>query len=202
MSSKHVQLITLALLPAAMLTLTSCSSTPNGPDGNHAATVIESRNGAMVVDTLIFTATVKAIDAGARQLTLTSSNGGQTTVTAGRAVSNFDQIKVGEQVKAKATESFAVFLRPTGTRARLGEVTTVAVAPRGAMPGGVLANTTEVTATIMAIDAKSRQVTLQFVDGSTQQLKVGSTVNLAAVKTGDAVTARVAESLAITVTKP
>jgi hypothetical protein len=155
-----------------------------------------------VVDTMTLMATVKAIDAGTRKLTLTSSNGDQTTVTAGKAVINFNQIKVGDQVKVKATESFAVYLRPAGTRASLSEGTVVALAPKGAMPGGVIANTTEVTAKITAVDAKSRQVTLQFVDGSTKQLKVGSTVNLATVKPGDDVTVRVAEALAIVIAKP
>lgn len=202
MTNQNLKLTSLALLPVALLTLTSCSSSPNGPDATQRSTVIESRNGAMVVDTVTLTATVTAIDAGTRKLTLTSSNGFSTTVTAGKSVINFNQIKVGDQVNVKATESFAVYLRPTGTPASVSAGTAVAVAPKGAMPGGMIANTTEVTAKITAIDAKSRQVTLQFVDGSTKQIKVGSTVNLKAVKSGDDVTVRVAESLAITVSRP
>lgn len=202
MSPKTLKLTALALLPTLVLTMTSCSSTPKGPDAAQATSVIESRNGAMVVDTVTLTATVKAIEASTRKLTLTSANGYSTTVTAGKAVMNFNQLKVGDQVKVKATEAFAVSLRPSGISASVGEGTVVALAPKGAMPGGLIANTREITAKITAIDAKGRQVTLQFVDGSTKQLKVGATVNLKAVKPGEDVTVRVAESVAIVVTRP
>jgi hypothetical protein len=201
MNRTTLKLTALVLLPAAMLTLNSCSSTSNGPEARSESTVIESRNGAMVVDTVTLTATVTAMDIVTRKLTLTSANGYQTTVTAGKSVVNFDQIKVGDQVNVKATESFAVYLRRAGTPASLGAGTAVAVAPRGALPGGMIASTAEVGATITAIDTKTRQVSLQFVDGSTKRLKVGSTVNLKSFKPGDDVTVRIAEALAILVTK-
>jgi len=201
MNIANIKMTPLVLLPAAMLTLSSCSSTSSGPDATQQATVIESRNGAMIVDTVTLTATVKAIDADTRELRLTSPDGYQTAVVAAKTVLNFDQIKAGDQIKVKATEAFAVDLRPRGTPANLGEGTAVAVTPRGGLPGGAIASTMEVNAKITAVDVKSRAVTLQFRDGSSKQLKVGATVNLVKVKPGDTVTVRVAEALAITVTK-
>lgn len=190
------------LLAAALVGLTGCSSTPNGPEETQRTSVIEARNGAMVVDTVTVVATVKAIDPATRKLTLITANGIQTPVTASKAIVNFDQIKVGDQIKVQATEAFAASLHPTGQRARRGAITSVVVAPRGALPGDISANTKEITAQLTAIDAKSRQVTLQFFDGNSARIKVGATVNLKAVKPGDAVAVCVAESLAIVVTKP
>ncbi len=197
-----LKLTFLALLAAAMMGLTACSSTPKGPDETQQTSVIEARKGAMVVDTVTVVATVKAIDPATRKLTLITANGIQTPVTASKAMVNFDQIKVGDQIKVQATEAFAASLHPTGQRTRLGEVTTVVLAPRGALPGDISANTKEITAQLTAIDTKSRQVTLQFFDGNSARIKVGATVNLKALKPGDTVTVCVAESLAIVVTRP
>ena len=202
MHTKVLNFTASALLSAALLALTSCSSTPKGPEFTQTTTVIQTENGAAIVDAVTLVATVTAIEPAKREVSLISSNGYKKTVTCGKSVINFDQIKVGDQVNVKATEEFAVFLRPTGTPTSVGEGAAVAVAPRGAMPGGLVASTREVTARITAIDPTTRRVTLRFVDGSIKQIKVGPNVNLAAVTVGDDVTVRVAESLAIAVTQP
>jgi hypothetical protein len=202
MNSKILSFTASALLPAALLAFTSCSSTPKGPEVTQTTTVIQTENGAAIVDAVTLVATVTGIDPAKRQVALLSANGFKKTVTCGKSVINFDQIKVGDQVKVKATEEFAVFLRPTGTPTSVGEGAAVALAPKGAMPGGLVASTKEVTAKITAIDATTRQVTLRFVDGSTKQIKVGPNVNLAAVNVGDDVTVQVAESLALSVARP
>ena len=58
-------------------------------------------------------ATVTAIDPATRTVTLKNEKGETFPVQAGSAVKNFDQIKVGDIVKATYTESiaFQVFLR-------------------------------------------------------------------------------------------
>jgi hypothetical protein len=175
MNSETLHLTALALLPAALFAFTSCSSAPKGPNVTQTTTVIQTRDGAMIVDSVTLIASVTAIDAATRQLTLTSSNGFQKTITAGKSVINFDQIKVGDQVNVRATEEFAVFLRPAGTQRSAGEGAVVALAPRGSMPGGLAVSTQEVTAKITAVDV---------------------------VNPGDKVTVQVAESLAIAVTRP
>ncbi len=202
MNPNKMALAASALLPAALLVFTSCSSAPKGPEVTQTTTVIQTENGAAIVDSVTLIARVTGIDTAKREVSLVSSNGFKKTVTCGKSVINFDQIQVGDQVKVKATEEFAVFLRPTGSPTSVGEGAAVALAPKGAMPGGLVASTKEVTAKITAINAKTRQVTLQFVDGSTKQIKVGPNVNLAAVKAGDDVTVQVAESLAIAVSRP
>jgi hypothetical protein len=69
------------------------------------------------------------------------------------------------------------------------------------MPGGVVAATSEITATVTAVDAKARKVMLQFVDGTSDIVTVGKAVDLSKVSTGDSVTARLTESIAIAVEK-
>jgi len=59
------QLTALVLLPAAALSLTSCS-TPKGDA--EASGVIQTRDGAMVLDTYRLTATVTALDVASRSV--------------------------------------------------------------------------------------------------------------------------------------
>jgi len=70
------------------------------------------------------------------------------------------------------------------------------------MPGGLMANTEEVTATITAVNMERRRVTLEFADGTVRTIRVGQQVNLAAVKAGDAVQTQMSESLALSVEAP
>jgi hypothetical protein len=187
----------IGLFTAAMLAFTSCST----PNGTEEVDLIETPDGAVIVDTFTTTATVTAIDAAKRKVTLVFPSGGKTTYKAGPEVVNFSQIQVGDQVKATVTEEVAVFIgrgAPPSATAAAG----VALAPVGAKPGGVFVETEQITAKVTAINAKKHKVTLLFPDGSSKQVKVGKQVNLAAVQLGTDVTLQVSEGLALSVVKP
>jgi len=197
MKTNLLKLASLALLPAALLTFTSCSTT----GGDETVAVAETANGAVIVDTMTVTATVTAIDAATRKVTLTLADGKRKTVQCGPAVANFSQIEVGDQVKVTLTEELAVFLGAGAAPSAAGAAGVV-LAPIGAKPGGVMAKTVEFTAKITAIDLAKRKVTLALPDDSTRTVKVSEQVNLAAAKIGDTVTVQHFESLALTVEKP
>jgi hypothetical protein len=73
----------------------------------------------------------------------------------------------------------------------------------GAKPEGVVVNTTELTATVEAIDYAKRTVTLKGPEGNTVTLKVDeSAKDFKNVKKGDQVVARFTEAVAISVQKP
>jgi preprotein translocase subunit YajC len=201
MNTKRFKLTALALVPTALLLTTACTTTHTG--GSTASSTAQSAEpGAIVVDTTGMTATVTAIDKLNRRITLVAPDGRRATYKVSKEAINFDQIRVGDRVKATVTEELAVFLRKAGTPPSAGEGAEVALAPKGAMPGGVVAETAEVTARIMAVDTMSRRVTLQFVDGTTKTVRVNPDIDLANVAPGDAVTVRITEALAIAVEKP
>ena len=101
--------------------------------------------------------------------------------------------------RATVTERIAVNLSKDRAPASAGVGAAVVLAPKGAMPGGVVAGTAEVSATVTAVDVNARKVTLKFVDGSTDTVTVGKAVDLTKVSAGDTVTARMSESIAIAV---
>jgi len=78
----------------------------------------------------------------------------------------------------------------------------VALAPLGAKPGVLMANTVEVTAKVKSIDVKHQKATLLFPDGTSHTFKVRKDVDLAKQTVGADVVIRTTEALAILVEKP
>jgi hypothetical protein len=185
------------LLAGAMFGSISCATR----NGTEEVDLIETEDGAIIVDTLTVAATVTGIDTGKRKVTLVSPGGQKTTYKCGPEVVNFDQIEVGDQVKATVTEEAAIFI---GTGAPPSETAGagVALAPVGAKPGGVFVKSLQVTAQVIEINVKKHKVTLAFPDGTTKRVKVGKKVDLNAVPLGTDLTVQVSEGIAITVQKP
>jgi hypothetical protein len=194
MNKKLSRTMSVALLATAIPLFTACSSMETGAK--------TAEPGAVAVATIQVTATVKAINHKTRTLTLAGANGKRATYTVSKAAINFDQIRVGDRVNVTVTEALAVYLRPEGTPPSVGEGATVALAPKGAMPGGMVATTTEVTARVVSVDAATRHVTMLLPDGRKRTVSVNPNVDLAKVAPGDSVTAQVADALAISVEKP
>jgi hypothetical protein len=188
----------LALLPAIVLALTSCSS----DKGQGASENVEAPRGAVAIETHKITATVIAVDQVGREVLLEGEHGRRVIFKAGPEVVNFNQIRQGDKVKATVTEETALFLDKQGPPASYTETGTVERAPMGAKPAMNAASTREVTAVVTGVDAKHRKVTLQYVDGTSKTISVSDRVNLANVHRGDSVTARVTEAMAIAVEKP
>jgi hypothetical protein len=158
--------------------------------------------GAIEVGAITATEKVTAVDSAKRAVTLTSDAGESNTYELGKDVRNFDQIKVGDQVKATLLESVAVAVHKSGAAPDAGARGVVAVAPKGAMPGVVMAKTREITAKIVSIDPTARTVTVEGPMGGKPTIEVGPNVNLGELQQGDNVTLRVTNALAIRVEKP
>jgi hypothetical protein len=74
----------------------------------------------------------------------------------------------------------------------------VALAPKGAKPGGMMASTVQVT----AIDLKHHKASIQLPNGSSKSFDVRPDVDLTQRKVGEEVVLRFTEALAISVEKP
>jgi len=198
MKTTLLKLAALALAPVAMLTIAACSPSVQGTEDT---TVVETANGAIIVDTFTTTATVTGINADKREVTLVAQDGRKTTYKAGPDMVNFSQLQVGDQVKAVLTEEVAVAIGsgpatlPTGGNA-------VALAPVGAKPAGVMVETANVTGKVTAVDAKKHKVTFQLADGTTKTVKAGKKVDVSILNVGDSVSIQVGEGLLISAEKP
>ncbi len=194
----------LVLLAAVLLALTACSTVSPPPPAEEAsaAAIQVGVPGGVFVNTVEVSARVTAIDKTNRKVTLLESDGDKFTVKVGPEAVNFDQVKVGDLVKATVTEELVVYLDEEGVSAPDGSEAMVALAPKGAQPGGLMAETTQVTGTVTAIDRANRTATLRFDDGSTETFPVRDDIDLSRRKIGEKVVFLVTEMIAISVEKP
>lgn len=201
METKILKRLLIAITPAAILALNSCSSTPKG-ETTAAAVYEEGVPGGVVVQTHKTTATVTGIDASNRKVTLVSPDGKKTTVKCGPEVINFDQIRIGDQLKVTVAEQLVIYMAKDRPPASDGEAALVALAPKGAKPGAFMANTVQVVAKVTAIDLKHQKATLQFPDGTSKTVAVRKDVDLTQRQVGEEVVIRCTEALAISVERP
>jgi hypothetical protein len=150
---------------------------------------------------VVATATVKAIDPATRTITLEASDGDTRTIKCGEEVRNFDQVKVGDQVKAVAIERLCVSVGKAGSPS-VGDGALIARAPRGNKPGIIIGRTEQVTAKVEAVDAANQTVTLSGVEGQSKPIKVSRDVDLSSIKAGDEVTLRLTRGVALWVQSP
>jgi hypothetical protein len=200
------------VLSGAVLAYSSCAfaskcacKAPKAAGEDSDAAVVATQPGVaggMIAETYTETATVTALDKATRKVTLTGKDGAKVTFKAGPEVANFDQIKVGDVVKATVASELVVFVRKPGAPSTDGAAGVVAAAPLGEKPGVVVAGTEELTAKVKSIDAKHRQATLVLADGTTKTIPVRKDVDLTKYAAGDEVVFRVTEAMAISVEKP
>ncbi len=158
---------------------------------------------AIMVETVKASATVTAIDAAERTITLKMPDGKAKNLRCGPEVKNFDQIKAGDKVSFTFVEAVAAFIRKGDALPSAGEEDMVALAPKGAKPGALMAQTWEAKIKIEAVDLKKNTVTFLRPDGNKRTVKVRKDAKgLKELKKGDDVVMRVTEAMLIDVVAP
>ncbi len=209
MKTNTSKLVVLSLVPAAVLVCTSCSSTDSAAEGGTAATASRETStqkgvpGGVVIDTYQITAKVAEVDHAKRTYTLETPDGRKTPYKAGPEVINFDQVRVGDRVRATVTDSLVIRVRDKGEVATSadGETGVIAVTPKGSKPGVLMADTIEVTTRVKSVDPANHKATLEYPDGGTRTVSVRPDVKLSAADVGREVVIRSTEAVAIKVEK-
>lgn len=180
-----VMTIKACVLMAATPYLVADSTTPRAAEAEQITTT---------------SATVENVNKEKREVTLKREDGSKVTITVPDTVRNFDQIKAGDTVRAKYTESIALDIRSSSEPPSAVQRQTLRRAPVGARPSGEQTQTTEITATVENINKEKREVTLLKPDGDTTEVKVPEDVKkFDTLKKGDQVVVTATQSLAIDV---
>lgn len=203
---------------AALFIFTACTTSPppqppeaeansaNTPlpslKGSSSAVFQEGVPGGIIVNTKEATVRLAAIDYANRNMTLVGPDGKKFDIKAGADVVNFDQLQEGDLLKFTLTEQLVVYLDKEGDSIPDESTKTVVLAPKGARPEGVIADTTQITGTIMAIDSSGHTATLQFADGSSKTFPIRQDIDLERFTVGEKVVFLVTQMLAIKVEKP
>lgn len=158
--------------------------------------------GGEVQQTTQVKATVTAINHATREVTFVTPHDEKLVIKAGPEVANFGQIRVGDQLNVTYVEEVVLRMAGSGEKVDEGSVVEGGRARLGARPGAAVGETTQVTATVAAIDSKRRKVTLRFNDGSSKKIQVRDDIDLSKHKVGEKVVIRYTEAFAIKVDKP
>jgi hypothetical protein len=137
-------------------------------------------------ETELVTATVEAIEASTRKVTLKEPDGTYTVVTAPAEMKRFNELEVGDKVTVRCYENVVIRLKAPGEK----DVDTEAGAATrgtGATPAGTMTEQRTITATITQLDSKVPSITFTGPNGWSYSSRVEDKKALAKVKVGDKV---------------
>ncbi len=193
-------LVGTALLVSAAITVFAQEE----PVDAIAATALiaeEGVPGGAIVNTLEVEATVIEIDQEARTAVLQVPSGATIPLKVGPEAINFDQIQVGDTVRAIVTEELVIQMAGEDSAKDDGAAAAAMLAPKGAMPGAIVAESIRMTATVTAIDVEARTATLAFEDGRTKTVSVRPDIDLSQRKVGEKVAFEMTKMVALSVEK-
>lgn len=150
-------------------------------------------------------ATVVSIDAAKRLVELKGPKGHVETVEVPPEVRNLAQMKVGDKVVVKYSESLAGVIKPKGTSKTVNSADQVAGAVRaapGAKPGAAVGTAITITVVIQSVDTKTHHISFTGPEGLVRHVDVKDPQArkfITTLKKGDEVELTYTEALAISV---
>ena len=165
-----------------------------------SGTVVDRQPGRVgIAQAVDVTATISAIDAAKREITLKGPDGKETTMVAGPEVKNYSQLKVGDKVDIQYVEALVLELKKGGglpvARTEKESMTT---AKPGETPGAKGSRKVTVVGDVIALDAATQTVTLKGPQ-RTADLKVRDKKQFDLISKGDQIEATYTEALAVAV---
>ena len=150
-------------------------------------------------ETVELTATITAIDAATRAVTLKGKDGHEVSITAGPEVKNFAQMKVGDLVKMRYVEALSLELKK-GSTAPVSRTESSGSdgAKAGMRPASSMGRHITIVAEVVALDPARQVVTLRSPQ-RTVDLRVRDPEQFRLVAIGDRVEATYTEAVAIAV---
>ena len=144
-------------------------------------------------------ATVEAVDAARRSVTVKGAKGNAQTMTVSEEVRNLAQVKVGDRVLVTYVQALALQLKKGGAaiRERVEREAGGRAAP-GEGPAGVAGRERMAVADVVAVNYPRQTVTLRGPQ-QTVTLAVPDAVQLRSITTGDQVQATYTEAFAVAV---
>ena len=178
-----------------------CQAAYAQPKAPQAGAVVASEPGkAAAMAAVEINATVVAVNAATRTVTLKGPKGRTVDVVCGDEVKNFAQIKVGDDVKVAYLEAITMELKKTKAPLDASVAADAARAAPGARPAGAVAREVTILADVVGVDPKASTISLKGPQGNVVELKVKNQDHFKVVKKGDQVEVVYSQALAIAVT--
>ncbi|MFO1325330.1 MAG: hypothetical protein U1F15_14890 [Burkholderiales bacterium] len=154
---------------------------------------------AGVAEVVKLTATITAIDAATRDVTLKGPQGNEVTLTAGPEVKNFANMKVGDQVDVEYVQALTLELKKGGglVVARTEQKGAAGAKP-GERPAGAAGRQVTIVADVIAVDAAKQTITLKGPK-QTVDMRIADPEQFKRIAKGDQVEATYTQALAVAV---
>ena len=145
-------------------------------------------------------ATVVGIDKAARTVDLKGPKGQVVTLAVSDEVKNFEQVQLGDHLVVRYIRALTLELKKTGSQImERSDKSDAARAKPGERPAAAAARQVQVMANVIAVNAKTRTVTLKGPKGNIVDLVLEDPKQVANIKKGDQVEAVYTEALAVSV---
>ena len=153
----------------------------------------------VAVEVLKWTGVVTAVDHQARTVTLKGPKGNTRTFSVHKSVPGFDNLKPGDSVHADFVESVAIAVRKTSDPPVASAANVVTAAPKGGLPAVSDVSVKQVEANVLAVDQKTRMISLMSDRGTMWTFKVDPGVTaFGQIKKGNQVVVRFTDAVLIT----
>jgi Cu/Ag efflux protein CusF len=144
------------------------------------------------------TATIEAIDQTNRIVTLKGPRGNLVDAYVDDSYKRFNDLKVGDQVKAQYSESLALSIRKPGDPAPTAGVQE-SVTPREGAPGATVARQLTASVTVTALDPDVPSISVKGPKGNVFSMRVQDPKRLEGVKVGDTIDVTYTQAMLIAV---
>jgi Cu/Ag efflux protein CusF len=150
-----------------------------------SATTAMAQTKVITGETKTATATVEAIEASTRQVTVKKADGTNETFYVPTSMKRFDQLKVGDKITARYYENIVLQLKQAGSPDV--DKSSGKLVPVEGAPAGTMSYQRTITATITALDPNVPSIQFSGPNGWKYSSKVQDKAALAKVKVGDKV---------------
>jgi hypothetical protein len=155
---------------------------------------------AAVAQAVEVRAVVVGIDKAGRTVDLKGPKGRVVTLAVSEEAKNFDQVQLGDHVVVRYMRALSLELKKTGSAImERSEKSDAVVAKPGERPGAAAGRQVQVMANVVAVNAKTKTVTLKGPKGNLVDLVLEDPKQVARIKKGDQVEAIYTEAIAISV---
>ncbi|MFN5745307.1 MAG: hypothetical protein ACK443_04380 [Methylococcaceae bacterium] len=194
-------LITLLTGCLASVLISGCSSSKKVKTPTEIAADNANKPGVTEEIDTILQARVQAISRKNRILTLKFPDGKLAKIKVGASVKNFEQIGVGDTIKAEFHDRVEVYVAGPGGKPMWDEVQEIKKAPKGTRPGTAIIRAYEYMGTVATIDYTTREVVLRGPNRELTKITASPAVKrFNEIRQGDTVVARFIEAIDIDVT--
>lgn len=190
-------------IKAALLVFLTCTVSAFAQQPAQEFSEVSSAPGrATLTSTATASAIVETIDTPSRKLTLRLADGRRVDMVADKEVRNFDQIKVGDELRVESMSTIVLQRKPGGKALKEEEKIDMTRAKPGQKPGGVITYKARMLTDVVGVNKEKKTITLKQPDGKLVVLNVKNPEQFDVVKVGNQVEIDYVETLAIAVTQP